>query len=146
MTMDAQTKKELLTLKIVAVGMPIMLCIAVIFFGGHIWWAQKLSNPVVDYVKVEGVEVTLCGISLYDLDSIAKAFDEITTIKVGGSFPVSLYFFKVETPSESYVLQLGQDSRSSELFWVYPEGGKLNTIVGGWIKSEYIAEKYIDCG
>lgn len=145
MTVDTRTKMELLTLKIVAVGMPIILCIAVVIFGGHIWWAQKLSNPVVKYLKTEGAKVTLCGISLHDFDSIETAFDEITTIKAKGSYPVSLFYFKVETTSESHVLQLGQDSRNAELFWVYPEGGKLNTIVGGWIKSEYIAEKYVTC-
>jgi hypothetical protein len=143
--MGIQTKKELMFFKIIAVGMPIIFCIVILFFGLHIWWAQKLSNPVTTALEIDGVSATICGISISELESIKRSFDEITTFKISGSHPLNLQFFIVETSDYSYSLQLGRDSRDAQLFWVYPEEGQMNTVVGGWIKSKYIAEKYADC-
>jgi hypothetical protein len=144
--MDSQTKKELKTLKIVAVGMPIMLCIVALFFGLSFWWAQKLSNPVVRILQMDGASATICGISIYDTKSVIKSFDDISSVKkTSGSSPLNLKFFIVESQDESHILQLGQDSRDTQLFWVYPEEGQLNTFVGGWINSKYMAERYADC-
>ncbi|MFT4939420.1 MAG: hypothetical protein ACI88A_002462, partial [Paraglaciecola sp.] len=62
--MGIQTKKELMFFKIIAVGIPIMFCIVILFFGLHIWWAQKLSNPVTTALEIDGVSATICGISI----------------------------------------------------------------------------------
>jgi hypothetical protein len=62
--MDIQTKQEVRFLKIIAVGMPIMLVIGMFFFGGHIWWAQKLSNPVVRLLETGEAKATICSIQI----------------------------------------------------------------------------------
>jgi hypothetical protein len=143
--MDIQTQKEKRFLKIVAIGMPIMLIIGVILFGGHIWWSEKLSNPVVRLLESSEITATICDVKLKEPKRLRKSFDEITTNKNAGSHPLSLEFFVVETEYETYRLQLGQDSRDDNLFWVYPESGQLNTIVGGYIRSEYLANEYAKC-
>jgi hypothetical protein len=143
--MDIQTKKDLRFFKIIKVAMPIMLFLIVLFLGLHIWWAQKLSNPVVSILESGEAKATICGISLHNLESVKKSFDEITTNKSSGSHPLELQFFIVESADESHSLQLGQDSRDPNLFWVYPETGQMNTVVGGWINSEYIAKSYLNC-
>ncbi|WP_371195163.1 hypothetical protein [Glaciecola sp. SC05] len=104
-----------------------------------------MSNPVIKILGSGEATATICGISIDKPQSLTISFDEITTNKTSGSHPLGLEIFVVKTAEESYILQLGQDSRDRHLFWIYPESGQLNTIVGGFIKSEYLEEYYARC-
>jgi hypothetical protein len=129
--MDIQTKQEERSLNIIAVGMPIMLVIGTFFFGAHVWWAKNLSNPVVRLLETGVAKATICGISIQEPERLITSFEEIITNKNSGSLPLSLEVFVVKTKDDTYILQLGNDSRNKNLFWIYPESGQLNNIVGG---------------
>jgi hypothetical protein len=144
--MVLQTKKELRFLKIIIIGMPVMLLVVIGVFGLNIWYANHLAMPVVRLLEIEGASAKFCNNHLSNFDSLKKSFNEISINKRAGSHPIRLETFLVEAGVESHILELGMDSSDNNIFWVYSEGGKLNKVVSGFIKSPYLADKFLECG
>ncbi len=72
-------------------------------------------------------------------------FDKKTRTKVKGSHPTSRIKLLVESQGISSEIEISQDSRSKNIFWLYSEVSLIDGVNIGFINSDYLAEKINGC-
>jgi hypothetical protein len=143
--MDKQTLNEKRTLKIVAIGMPIMVIVVIVF----VMYLKSVSDSVLNPFKVailaNGARVVLCNKQVLDITPIQNAFNDIFYTKFSGSFPTKYESLIAEVNGQSVELTIGRDSRDLNLFWLYPASTETGGSPMGYIKSNYLTKKVGHC-
>ncbi len=143
--MNLNIDKEVRFLKLIAIAMPVSIVFIIAVFVTLNRHTDYVISPIIELLNDEHVDVELCQIHLENKDLLIEAFESVTNSKKSGSSPVSVVQLKVTTNKNSRSIELGRDSKDSTLFWVYSEDSKIQGMVVGWIKSQYVSEAYKAC-
>ncbi|WP_394176988.1 hypothetical protein [Thalassotalea litorea] len=143
--MDNQSLKDKRMLKIIAIGMPIMVVLVIVFMI----YLKSISDSILEPFKVatltSGAIVVLCDKQALDIPPIQSAFDDVFYTKVSGSSPTRYESLKAEVNGQSIELTIGLDSRDLNLFWLYLASTETGGKPMGYIKSEYLTQKIEHC-
>jgi len=93
----------------------------------------------------DNTAVSLCSKVTLDLAPTQKAFKHLNNTKLSGSYPVKFFKLSVESNANQIEVNIGQDSRDKNLFWVYSDENLINELELGYIRSKYISSKTEDC-
>ncbi|MFN6972662.1 MAG: hypothetical protein ACK4NN_17465, partial [Rheinheimera sp.] len=85
-------------------------------------WIEDLAlKPFIEAMQYEDANVVLCNSQNLDLQKVREIFDKKTRTKVKGSHPTSRIKLLVDSQGISSEIEISQDSRSKNLFWLYSE-------------------------
>ncbi|WP_163931487.1 hypothetical protein [Paraferrimonas sp. SM1919] len=107
----------------------------VYFFG---FFKYEFEEVTESLLQQKSSEVFICDRKI-DKDTFFVAFEQRTKFKTSGSHPTSAYQARLETNSEEFIFYLHQDSRKTELFWVYQHDNNYQSSAHYYIKSKALA-------
>lgn len=143
--MDNQTKSEFRFFKIFGITFPVLCVFGFVVVLSMNWIEDSALKPFIEAMQYEDANVVLCNSQNLDLQKVREIFDKKTRTKVKGSHPTSRIKLLVDSQGISSEIEISQDSRSKNLFWLYSEVSLIDGINIGFINSDYLAEKINGC-
>lgn len=143
--MDNLTKSEFRFFKIFGITFPAVCVFVLTVILSMNWIEDSALKPFIEVMQYEDANVVLCNSQNLDLQKVREIFDKKTRTKVKGSHPTSRIKLLVDSKGISSEIEIGQDSRNDNLFWLYSEDSLIDGISIGFINSDYLAEKVNGC-